>query len=235
MNPLARLLAGGALALSVLASPAMAFDGVTETGRYAGMDCELHVWSIGRPNFVPKSNAFVKYTPPTAEQLADPHSTVNIYSMPKRIMTLGEDQLNLLFPGANSVTVIRHEEMIDKDVTPLKSFKGKIAESDAECYGDLVMRGLVGIHPNPDAPYVQYGVVGGLVADLLAGGNRLVVDFWFQQWPGGKKDKPLIVKRKNDTPLPHVRPASPDMLAAVTDAANANLAIFAETAAKKRR
>lgn len=235
MNPLGRLLAGGALALSAWATPAMASEGEAETGRYAGMDCELHVWSIGRPNFVPKSNAFVKYTPPTEEQLADPHSTVNIFSMPKRVMTLGDEQLKLLFPGANSVTITRHEEMIDKDVTPLKSFKGTIAESEAECYGDLVMRSLVGIHPNPDAPYVQYGVVGGLVADLIAGGNRLVVDFWLQQWPGGKKGKPLVVKRKNDTPLPHVRPASPDMLAAVIDAADANLAIFSETAAKKRR
>lgn len=200
---------------------------------FAGMDCEVHVWALGRPNFTPKSNAFVKYTPPTAEQLADPNSTVNIFSALKRAEALGEEPLRALFPGAVSVTVVRHAEMVDMDVTPIKSIKGRLSDSQSACYGDLVIANLYAIFPNPDAPYVQYGVVGGLLASTIAGGDRLVVDFWFQQWPG-TKGKPLVVRRKNDTPLPHVAPASADMAAAVRDSADANLLLFAETVAGKR-
>ncbi|QFT76279.1 hypothetical protein [Erythrobacter sp. THAF29] len=234
MRALKASICGATLALAALTSPAAASEGANSRP-YAGMDCEVHVWSIGRPNFVSKSNAFVKYTPPTEEQLADPHSTVNIFNMSKRAMALGDEQLSMLFPGANSVNVVRHPDMIDRDVTPLKSFKGRIGESDSECYGDLVVRNLYALFPNPDAPYQQYGLGGGVIASVIAGGDRLVIDFWFRQWPGGKKGKPLVVKRKNDTPLPHVAPESPDMLAAVTDSANLNLEIFAETVAKKRK
>lgn len=200
---------------------------------FAGMDCEVHVWALGRPNVTPKPNAFVKYTPPTAEQLADPHSTVNIFSPVKRAEALGDEPLRALFPGASSVRTVRHAEMIDMDRTPLKSITGRLTDSPSPCYGDLVIANLYAIFPNPDAPYVQYGVAGGLLGAVIAGGDRLVIDFWFRQWPGSK-GKPLTVRRKNDTPLPHVAPASADMAAAVRDSADANLLLFSETVAGKR-
>lgn len=225
------LAAIAALALA-LPVPALAQDNAGAP--FAGMACELHVWALGRPNFTPKSNAFVKFTPPTAEQLADPHSTVNIFNASKRAAALGEEPLKALFPGAATVTIVRHGEVIDMDATPIKSIKDRLTDSTSECYGDLVIANLYAIFPNPDAPYVQYGVVGGLLASVIAGDDRLVVDFWFQQWPGAK-GKPLVVRRKNDTPLPHVRPASEDMALAVRDSADANLLLFAETVAGKRK
>jgi hypothetical protein len=200
---------------------------------FAGMDCELHVWTLGRPNFVPKSNAFFKYTPPTAEQLADPNSTVNIFAPVKRTEALGEEPLRALFPGAASVTITREPQVIDMDKTPIKAIKARLTPSTAPCYGDLVLANMYAIFPNPDAPYQQYGLGGGLIASAIAGGDRLVMDFWLQQWPGAK-GKPQVYRRKNDTPLPHVRPASAEMAAAVKDSADANLAIFAETVAAKR-
>jgi hypothetical protein len=197
---------------------------------FAGMDCELHVWTLGRPNFVPKSNAFVKYTPPTAEQLADPNSTANIFGPVKRIEALGEEPLRALFPGAESVAITRHADMIDMDKTPIKAIKTRLTPGTAPCYGDLVLANMYAIFPNPNAAYETYG---GIIGGLIAGGDRLVMDFWLQQWSGAK-GKPLIYRRKNDTPLPHVRPASAEMAAAVKDSADANLAIFAETVAAKR-
>ena len=219
------VLAGMALAVPAAAqSPAAA-------QAFSGMDCELHIWTLGRPNFVPKSNAFVKYTPPTPEQLADPNSTVNIFSAVKRMEALGEEPLKALFPGATSVTITRHAEMIDMDVTPIKAIKTRLTDSDSACYGDLVLANIYALFPNPNAPYEQYG---GLIGALIAGGDRLVMDFWLQQWPAAK-GKPQVYRRKNDTPLPHVPPASAQMAAAVKDSADANLAIFAETVAAKRK
>jgi hypothetical protein len=218
-------LAGMALAVPAAAQTAAAAQ------PFAGMDCELHVWTLGRPNFVPKSNAFFKYTPPTAEQLADPNSTVNIFAPVKRIEALDEDPLKALFPGAASVAITRHADVIDMDTTPIKAIKTRLTPSTAPCYGDLVLANMYAIFPNPNAAYEPYG---GLIGGLIAGGDRLVMDFWLQQWPG-IKGKPQVYRRKNDTPLPHVRPASAEMAAAVKDSADANLAIFAETVAAKRR
>jgi hypothetical protein len=197
---------------------------------FAGMDCEIHIWTLGRPNFVPKSNAFFKYTPPTPEQLADPFSSVNIFAPAKRIEALGDAPLKALFPGAASVTITREPQVIDMDVTPIKSIKARLTPSTAPCYGDLVLANMYAIFPNPNAAYEPYG---GIIGALIAGSDRLVMDFWLQQWPGAK-GKPQVFRRKNDTPLPHVRPASPEMAAAVKDSADANLVIFAETVAKKR-
>jgi hypothetical protein len=217
-----------ALAGMALAVPAAA-QGSAPTP-FAGMACELHVWTLGRPNFVPKSNAFFKYTPPTPEQLADPFSTVNIFAPVKRIEALDEEPLKALFPGAASVTITRHSQVIDMDVTPIKSIKARLTPGESTCYGDLVLANMYAIFPNPNAAYEPYG---GIIGGLIAGGDRLVMDFWLQQWPGAR-GKPQVYRRKNDTPLPHVRPASAEMAAAVKDSADANLAIFAETAAKKR-
>lgn len=222
----------GALVLALVGA-AGAFPAAAQTPAaqpFAGMNCELHVWTLGRPNFVPKSNAFVKYTPPTAEQLSDPNSTVNIFAPVKRIEALGEEPLKAMFPGAADVTITRHADVIDLDKTPIKAIKARLTPSSNPCYGDLVLANMYAIYPNPNAAYEPYG---GLVGALIAGGDRLVMDFWLQQWPGAK-GKPLIYRRKNDTPLPHVRPASAEMAAAVKDSADANLASFAQTVATKR-
>jgi hypothetical protein len=218
------------VSIAVAATPANADE---PAPTFAGADCELHVWAMGRPNFTPKSNAFIKYTPPTAEQLADPNSTVNIFNASKRAEALGDEPLKALFPDAKSVSIIRHADVVDMDVTPVKSIKARLSQSGSECYGDLVVANLYALFPNPDAPYVQYGLAGGVLASAIAGGDRLVIDFLFQQWTSAD-GKPFQARRKNDTPLPHVVPASADMAAAVKDSADANLTIFAETVAKKR-
>ncbi|MFY8048580.1 MAG: hypothetical protein ACOVNS_07135 [Erythrobacter sp.] len=228
-----RVAALALLAAGIGCSVPAAAQAPAATQPFAGMACELHVWALGRPNFVPKSNMMVRYTPPTAEQLADPNSTVNIFAPVKRAQALGDTPLGQLFPGAASVTITRHEEVIDMDKTPINAIKARLTPSTAPCYGDLVLANMYAIFPNPDAPYVMYGIGGGLLASAIAGGDRLVMDFWLQQWPG-TKGKPQVFRRKNDTPLPHVRPASAEMAAAVKDSADANLAIFAETVAAKR-
>ncbi len=225
------MLGAATLAFAACVPPASATE---SAAAFAGMDCEVHVWAMGRPNFTPKSNAFFKYTPPTPEQIADPNSTVNIFNAAKRVEALGEQPLAALFPGANSVVIVRHPEVIDMDMTPIKSIKARLSPSTSGCYGDLVVANLYAIFPNPDAPYVQYGVVGGAVAAAIAGGDRLVIDFWFQRWPG-KNGKSQVVQRKNDTPLPHVAPASSDMAAAVKDSTDANLVIFGQTVAAKSK
>jgi hypothetical protein len=222
----ALVLAAAGMALAV---PAAAQAPAAATA-FAGMDCKLHVWTLGRPNFVPKSNAFFKYTPPSAEELADPNSTVNIFAPIKRIEALDETPLRALFPGAASVTITREARVIDMDTTPIKAIKTRLTPSKAACYGDLVLANMYAIFPNPNAAYQPYG---GIIGGLIAGGDRLVMDFWLQQWPA-IKGKPQVFRRKNDTPLPHVRPASAEMAAAVKDSADANLAIFAETVATKR-
>ena len=234
MKTAARLVAALALAGAApvcAASPAP----VAPAPSYAGMDCELHVWVLGRPNFIPKSNLMIRYSPPSAAQLADPYSTVNEFSAAKRAEALSEVQLATLFPGARSVNVVRHGEVIDMDVTPLASIKAPIKAGGAACYGDLVLANIYAIFPNPDAPYVQYGVVGGLVASAIAGGDRMVMDFWLQQWPGGKGGKPFTARRKNDSPLPHVQPGTPAYLEAARASADLNLASFAATVNGRRK
>lgn len=238
MKTAARLVAALALAGAVpdcAASPAPVTAKAVPPAAYAGMDCELHVWVLGRPNFVPKSNLMIRFTPPSAAQLADPYSTVNVFSAVKRAEALSEVQLAALFPGARSVSVVRHAEVIDMDVTPLASIKAPIKTGGAACYGDLVLANIYAIFPNPDAPYVQYGVVGGLVASAIAGGDRLVMDFWLQQWPGGKGGKPFTARRKNDSPLPHVQPGTPAYLDAARASADLNLASFAATVNARRK
>jgi hypothetical protein len=228
-----RVAALAALAAGIGLSVPAAAQAPAATPAFAGMACELHVWALGRPNFVPKSNMMVRYTPPTPEQLADPTSTVNIFTPVKRVEALGDEPLKALFPGAASVTITRHSEVIDMDKTPIKSITTRLTPGTGACYGDLVLANMYAIFPNPNAPYEQYGIGGGLIASAIAGGDRLVMDFWLQQWPA-IKGKPQVFRRKNDTPLPHVRPASAEMAAAVKDSADANLAIFAETVAAKR-
>lgn len=228
-----RVAALALLAAGISLSMPAAAQAPVATPAFVGMACELHVWALGRPNFVPKSNMMVRYTPPTAEQLADPNSTVNIFTPVKRIAALGDAPLKALFPGAASVTITRHAEVIDMDVTPIKAITTRLAPGTGDCYGDLVLANMYALFPNPNAPYEQYGIGGGLIASAIAGGDRLVMDFWLQQWPA-IKGKPQVFRRKNDTPLPHVRPASAEIAAAVKDSADANLAIFAETVAAKR-
>ena len=121
------------------------------------MACEQHVWARGRPNFVPKTNMMVRYTPPTPEQLADPTSTVNIFTPVKRVEALGDEPLKALFPGAASDTITRHSEAIDMDKTPLKSITTRPTPVTCASYGDLVLANMYASYPNPNDPYDHYG------------------------------------------------------------------------------
>lgn len=230
----ARRLALLALALLVITPVVSVAKPTKPEFDFEGKDCELHVWALGRPNYTPKSSMLVRYTPPTAEELASPHSSVNIFNAAKRADALSEVQITALFPGAKSVKIVRHSDVIDMDVTPIKSIKSPRISSESGCYSDLVIANLYAIFPNPDAPYVQYGIVRGALASAIGGSDRLVVDFWMQQWAesGGK---PYVYRRKNDSPLPHVQPASPQMLDAVRASADVNLAGFVAAANANRK
>lgn len=202
---------------------------------FAGKACEAHVWAFGRPNFKPKSSAFIRYTPPSAEDLANPLSNVNVFSPLKRAETLSDVQIAALFPGAASVKIVHHNEVIDLDKTPITSIKAPLVVRQGDCYADLGIANLYPILPNPDAPYERFGAAGGALASVIAGSDRLVIDFWFQQWSSNKGGQPYVFRRKKDSPLPHVEPATTAMLDASRAAADVNLADFVATVNGRRK
>lgn len=201
---------------------------------FKGLSCEAHVWAFGRPNFHPKSSMFIKVAPTSAEDLNNPLSSVNIFDPLKRANSLSDVQITALFPGAESVKVIHHAEIVDVDKTPIATIQSPLSTPKSECYADLAISGLYAIFPNPNQPY-QPGVAGSPIAVLLAGSDRLEVEFWLQQWPNGKSPKPHTVRRRKDTPLPHVPPATTAMLDAVRASADLNLADFVATVNERRK
>ncbi|MBY0283199.1 MAG: hypothetical protein K2W81_04460 [Sphingomonas sp.] len=232
-----RGLAIAGVILGAMSAPAISAESPTQAPRFSDMTCELHVWAMGRPNFHPKPNAFIRITPPTDADRADPNSTVNVFNGVKRVAAFSETQLNALFPGARSVRIVRHDQVIDMDTTPLASIKAPLAARAGECYADLVVANLYALFAS-NKPYSEVnpavGPVGDAIVQLMAGGDRMVIDFWLQQWPA-RKGVPFVFRRKNDTPLPHVRPGTSAMADAARASADLNLAKFAADADAARR
>jgi hypothetical protein len=226
---------GVALLAGLAAGGAEAKDMPPANPPFAGMACEAHVWALGRPNFQPKSNMLVRFTPPSAADLANPYSTANVFSALRRAQALSDVQITALFPGAASVKVVTHDTMVDLDQTPFATIKAPLAPHQGQCYADLGITNLYAIFPNPDAPYVQFGLVGGMLASAIAGSDRLVIEFWLQQWPGDRKGGPFVLRRRNDSPLPHVQPATPQMLDAARASADLNLSGFVALANARRK
>lgn len=232
-----RWLAIAGVMLGAMSAPAISAESSTPVPQFSEMTCELHVWAMGRPNFHPKSNAFIRITPPTDAERADPNANVNVFNGVKRVAAFSETQLTALFPGARSVQIVRHDQVIDMDSTPLRSIKTPLAARSGECYADLVVVNLYALFSS-NKPYSELnptvGPVGDVIAQVMAGGDRMVIDFWIQQWPT-RKGAPFVLRRKNDTPLPHIRPGTAAMADSVRASADLNLAKFAADADVARR
>ena len=134
-------------------------------------------------------------------------------------------------PDARSVTIIRHDTIIDTDLTPLKAIRAPIASSSTACYADLVVANVYAIFPDPNGPYAT-SLIGFVVGSALVGSDRLVIDFWYQRF-SERAGRPVTLRKKDDTPLPHVRFATPEMAEAVTISSAANLGRFADFVASR--
>jgi hypothetical protein len=193
--------------------------------------CELHVWGAGRPHFVPRGNLLVKVDPAQLDR-ANPLSNVNVFGTAKRAVALPDDELKRLLPAGAAVTIVRHEEMLDIDRTPLDKLSGPIAQSAPGCYADLIVANLYGLFPDPKAVY-QPGLLNQIIAGLIVGKDRLVIDFRLRDFTdataGGR-----TYKRKNDSPLPHLAFMTPEMKAAVEASAVVNLRSFVDYVTQQR-
>lgn len=186
------------LGMAAVAMPAFSAAGAAPAA--AGETCELHVWGAGRPNFRPRSNAFVKVDQSQLDR-SNPLSAASLYDSVNRAKALSDEDLRKLFPSAGQVVVVRHEPIIDIDQRPLKSLSGRLQPGAPGCYADLVLGTLYAIFPNPAAAWERGGLIGG----LLAGSDRLVIEFWLRDF-SGPGAVPRVYKNKNDSPLPHVPP-----------------------------
>ena len=196
-------------ALFAVAAPAQSGAAADD----AGQVCELHLWGAGRPHFVPKSNFLVKVRiDPAQRDTSNPLSNASLYSTVNRVAELPDQDLAKLFPNVASVKVIRHSEIIDIDQSPLKDLHGRLAPSEATCYGDLILAQFYEIIPNPDAAYERAGVIGA----LLVGHDRLNAQFWFRDLSKNLK-KPAVIRNTDDTPIRHVPPNSIEKLQAMRD------------------
>jgi hypothetical protein len=196
-----------------------------------GPQCELHVWGAGRPHFVPHGNFMIRVDPAELDR-SNPLSNVNVFSTAKRAVALPDEDLKRLLPQAATVTIVRHEEMIDTDKTPLDKMSGPLAQAAPGCYADLIVANLYGIFPNPSAPW-QPGLVNQLIAGLIVGSDRLVIDFRLRDFSGAAAGGKTY-KRKNDSPLPHVPFMTAEMKAAVEASAVVNLRSFVAYVAEQR-
>jgi hypothetical protein len=200
----------------------------------AGPACELHVWGSGRPNFV-YSGRLLKNIDPASIDKSNPYATINTFNTVTRALALPDADLARLIPGAQ-VRVVRHETMIDTDKTPLDKAKGRLAASDAPCYADLVVANSYGIFPagrERDAMWPGRGLVVETMTALLAGDDRLVLEFRLRDFTSpaaaGRE-----IRRKNDTPLPHVPIMSAEMKDAIEASALLNLRSFVAFVDRKR-
>lgn len=186
---LRKLAAAGACALAAVAFPASAQD-ASSAQDGAGAPCELHVWGAGRPHFKMPARLLAMQDPAEMD-LSNPLSNASLYNTVNRARALPDAQLRRLFPAGRDVTIIRHDEMIDLDATPIKSLTTRLAPSPASCYADLVNANNYGIFPNPDFQ--------GLLIEAIKGGNRLVMDLWLfdRSTPGA----PLVLHKRNDGPI----------------------------------
>lgn len=221
---------GAILAAAFLLAPsAGAAPAAGEAAQPAGATCELHVWGAGRPNFRPRSNAFVKIDQSQLDR-SNPLSAASLYDPVNRAEALSDEELRKLLPTGGEVVVVRHETIIDIDRTPLKSLSGRLQPGRAACYADLILGNLYAILPNPGAAWERFGLIGG----LLTGSDRLVIEFWLRDF-SGPGPVPRVYRKKNDSPLPHVPPNSAEMKAALEASANVNLHSFADHVDHRRR
>lgn len=230
MRPTARL----ALGLFVGLTGGIPVD-AAEMVETANAQCELHVWGAGRPNVV-MPERILKLIPPEQMDKSNPLSNVNISNTANRIMTLADEDLKLLFPQDAAVQITRHAELIDLDKKPLSKVRGRLTESAAPCYKDLILTEAYAILPSTAKPNREAPIASGVAVDLakpvIFGGDRLVAEFWLRDFSQGRS-KPTVVKRKNDSPLPPVSFMTQEFLDAVIVSANLNLRNFAEYAVKK--
>lgn len=199
-----------------------------------GAACELHIWGAGRPNFEFPARLkarLIKTMQPGQLDKSNPLSNVNVFNTVNRATALSDAELRKLLPGAAVIEIVRHDTMIDTDRTPLKRLSGRLAQSSADCYADLIVANLYAIFPNPNAPFQQ---PGGIVGSIIAGGDRLVVEFWLREFTG-TGTRPRLYKRKNDSPMPHVPFMTQQMKDSVEAAANVNLRDFATYVDSQRR
>jgi len=197
-------------------------------GANAGEPCELHVWSAGYPNRkLPKR--LLKSIPPEHLDPNNPYSGISLFGVKSRARQLPDETIGSLFGEDVAVTIIRHPETIDQAISKVTKAKAPLSDSNAECQADLVLKNVVGIFPNPSAAYETAGLVG----TLLAGSDRLVMDFFYQEFRPGKKR--FRVRKNDDTPLPHVPNHSPQMKQALELSADENIKRFVSFVQSKRK
>jgi hypothetical protein len=189
--------------------------------------CEVHVWGAGRPNFKPRASFMIKIAP-VAEDPNDPYPPSKLFNTAARANALSPQLVKALYPGRGEVRVAFHPEIIDLDKVPVKKLKTRLAPSPAACYGDLVITNLYEV--TVDQKVVQERA--GLVGNLLAGGNRLEIEFWFNDFSGARG--PVTYKRMDDSPVRHVPASSREKLMAFEESTNSNLESFVRFVAEKR-
>ena len=213
----------GAVSLALVHAPAIAQSDVSEP--QATEVCELHVWAAGKPNR-PLPGWLVKSIDPWLLDTENPYSGPNIFGTEARAKALPDGALSGIFGEGVETIIVRHDEVIDLEEVSLNRFKEPMSDSSAVCQADLVLRHVSAVWPNPSTTDV--GVVGGLVA----GGNRLIMGFWYQEFRADAKR--LRVSKKDDSPLEAAPQYSRRMAEVVAVSAEANARNFVEHVQEKR-
>lgn len=223
------VLAASLLAFLIWAAPARA------AAEPPAEVCELHLWGGGYPNRKLPPRLLAMQDPVLMDP-TNPLSNATLYNSVNRIAALPEDGLRRLFPTGRSVTIIHHPDMIDLAVKPLKTIRAPLSNSAAACQADLVIANVYAIFPNPDAALQERPAdpLYSLVTWALTGSDRLIIDFWMQRRLGSASQIEVF-RRKNDCPMPHVRPNTSAMRDAMTASSACLLDAFAGTVAAKSR
>lgn len=214
----------GAISLALANAPAFGQSGDNQPP--ATEVCELHVWAAGKPNRE-LPGWLVKSIDPWLLDPENPYSGPNIFGTEARAKALPDGALDGMFGEGVEAKIVRHDEVIDLEEVSLGRIKKPMSGSSADCQADLVLRHVSAVWPNPS---ITEG--GGLVGGLIAGGNRLVMGFWYQEFrPDTKR---LRVTKKDDTPLEAAPQYSRRMAEVVAVSAEVNARNFVELVQEKR-
>ncbi len=164
-----------------------------------------------------------KTNPPETFNVDNPVSNANVFNTANRAKALPDASLRALMNSSSEVMVIRHDTMIDQQISPLKNTKGRLYSSPRECYADVVVADNYAIYPSTRTP--QDSVLKEATAAVIVGGDRFVTSFWMQRFES-QNAKGRIFSKKFDSPVAYAQPNTLQNAEAVGKASEKNLDQF---------
>lgn len=216
-----RLLSFAAAGLAFIAQPASAQEPDSSAA------CILHVTGTVPPP-PPRPSLFVRVQG-TPQNPNDPTTRAYQYNPITRALALSDSELRTLFPSGTAVEIVRHREGLARNMD--KRARTPLFPHHGHCHAELIVSDVVGVFGKEARSAV------GLLAALLAGGNRLEAIFTFRRFDAGRP-RPAMTSSRHAGRIPAPVSSGSDAaavsgaLAAATSEAFSN---FAERIAQRTR